>query len=202
MDEIIWKNEKEIVKVKSSYSTFAKSFNDAIDGLEKKFNVVLKEDDVKMFFDNRKCLTPFINSLTDYLWGRAKLHSGISQEELEAQIRKELSNFVRETLSLYYTSPEYIELVDCRLRIHDDKLDAYLMEQHSIALNTENRKKVWELATKACVILNELEQAMSDSSLNWFITHATTASSGGGSALIHFDKGKYFVAGEEMANIK
>jgi len=198
--EIVWKNEKEIAKVKQSYSAFAKAFNEAVDRLEETFKVTLKEDDVKLFFENRKCVTPFIDALADYIWGRGKLRVGISQEQLALQIKKELAAYVRATCSLYYASPEYIEIKDCRLHVLENKLEAYLLEQHSISLNSENRKKVWDLANKACSILNELEFAAVESSVNWFVTHATNV--GGGSALIYFDKGKYYVAGAEMSNIK
>ena len=199
---VVWKNEAEISKVKSSYSTFVKAFNDAIDSLEKTFEITLRESEVKMFFENRKCLTPFVNALEDLLWSRGKVRPGISHDELLARIKKELSSFVRATLSIYWTSPDYVDITDCRLRVLNDKLDTYLLDQHSITLNTENRRKIWELATKGCNILNELEQVAAESSTNWFITHATIASSGGGSALISFDKGKYFIDGEQMANIK
>lgn len=201
-NKVIWKNEAEINKIKQSYATFARAFNDAIDDLEKTFGITLSEPDVKLFFENRRCLTPFVNAFEDLLWSRGKVRPGTSHDELVAKIKKELSPFVRATLSIYWTSPDYVEITDCRLRVQNDKLSAYLLGQHSITLNTENRRKIWELATRACEILNELEQAAAESSTNWFITHATIASPGGGCALIHFDKGKYTVVGEEMANIK
>ena len=197
--DVIWKNEKEIAKVKSNYATFTKAFNEAVCNLERTFKIVLKEDDVKFFFESRKCLTPFIDAISDYLWERRNLRI-VSPQELFEQVRKELSGFVRSTCSLYYISPEYVEIVDCRLRVLEDKLDVYLMEQHSLSINTENMRRIWNLAIKACDILNELETATVESSKNWFVTHATAI--GGGSALIHLVDGKYSIAGEEMANIK
>ena len=200
-NEIIWENEQEIAKVKSSYSTFAKAFNDAIDRLEKTFKVVLREDDVQMLFENRKGLTPFIEAIANYLWNYGSKRIGTSQEQIVSQVKKELSAFVRATLSLYWTSPEYVEIVDCRLRVLQEKLDNYLIEQHSVSLNTDNRKKVWELATKACEVLNELEKLAVGSSKDWFKTHATTANMMDGRAIIKFYDGKYCADGSEMSNI-
>lgn len=199
--EIVWKNEREIAKVKSSYSSFAKAFNEAIDNLENTFGIVLRLDDVKLFFENRKCLTPFVSQLANDLWIRGGNRFGTSQEELEDRIKTELSPFVRATLSLYWTSPDYVEILDRRLHVLEDKLDAYLMEQHSVSLNTENRKKIWELAVKACEILNELETLSVQSSKNWFKTHASTASMMEERAIIHFCDGKYCADGSELANI-
>jgi hypothetical protein len=200
--EIVWKNEQEIAKVRASYSTFTRAFNEAIDRLEKRFKVVLREDDVELFFENRKCVTPFVEALANYLWNYGSKRLGTSQDELETQIKGELSPFVRTTLSLYWTAPDYVEIVDCRLRVLEDKLDAYLMEQHSVSLNTENRKKVWELAVKACEELNELENLSVESSNSWFKTHATTANMTDGRAIIKFHDGRYCADGSELSNIK
>ena len=201
-NKVIWKNEAEINKIKQSYATFAKAFNDAINCLETTFKIRLREDDVKMLFESRKCLTPFIEALANYLWNYGSSRLGTSQEQLESQIKKKLSAFVRATTSLYWTSPEYVEIIDCRLRVLNEKLDTYLMDQHSVSLSTENRKKVWELATKACDILNELEQLAVGTSLDWFKTHATTANMMDGRAIIKFYDGKYIADGSELSNIK
>lgn len=201
-EKAIWSNEQEIKKVKQSYATFSKSFNEAIDNLEQTFKIKLREDDVKMFFENRKCVTPFVEALANYLWNYGSSRLGTSQDSLEALIKFELSPFVRETLSLYWTSPDYVEIVDCRLRVLEDKLDKYLMEQHSVSLNTENRKKVWELAVKACETLNELEKLSVESSNSWFKTHATTANMMDGRAIIKFYDGSYHADGSELSNIK
>lgn len=201
-NKVVWKNEAEINKVKQSYTTFANAFNDAVDNLEKTFKIVLREDDVKLFFENRKNITPFIEAMANFLWNYGNSRLGTSQDQLESQIKKELSTFVRATLSLYWTSPEYVEIIDCRLRVMDEKLDAYLMEQHSVSLNTEDRKKVWELAVKACEVLNELEKLSVESSNSWFKTHATTANMMDGRAIIKFYDGRYCVDGSELSNIK
>ena len=201
-NKVVWKNEAEINKVKQSYTTFANAFNDAVDNLEKTFKIVLREDDVKLFFENRKNITPFIEAMANFLWNYGNSRLGTSQDQLESQIKKELSTFVRATLSLYWTSPEYVEIIDCRLRVMDEKLDAYLMEQHSVSLNTENRKKVWELAVKACETLNELERLSVGASMEWFKTHATVANMAGGRAIIKFYEGRYYADGSEMTNIK
>lgn len=201
-EKAIWSNEQEIKKVKQSYATFSKSFNEAIDNLEQAFKIKLREDDVKMFFENRKCVTPFVEALANYLWNYGSSRLGTSQVQLEEQIKKELSPFIRETLSLYWTSPDYVEIVDCRLRVLEDKLNDYLMDQHSVSLNTDNRKKVWELAVKACEVLNELEKLSVESSNSWFKTHATTANMMDGRAIIKFYDGKYCADGSELSNIK
>ena len=201
-NKVIWKNEQEINKVKQSYAIFAKAFNEAVDRLETTFKIRLREDDVKMFFESRKCLTPFIEAFANYLWNYGSSRLGTSQEQIESQIKNELSAFIRATLSLYWTSPEYVEIVDCRLRVQDEKLDTFLMDHHSVSLNTENRKKVWELATKACEILNELEHLAVGTSMDWFKTHATTANMMDGRAIIKFYDGRYIADGSELSNIK
>ena len=200
-NKVVWQSQ-EIEKIKRSYTSFEKAFNEGIDRIENTFGIVLKEGDVKMFFENRKCLSPFRQSLANYIWNYGSSRIGTSQEQIEERVKEVLAPFVRATCSLYWTSPDYVEFADCRLHVKWDELNAYLMELYSVSLNTETRQQVWELAQKACKVLNELEKlSVENSGTDWFKVHATQAYVNGGRAIIGFVDGRYQPLAEELTNV-
>lgn len=201
--QIVWSNKDEVEKIRKSYTTFEKAFNEAIDDVEREFSIKLKQGDIELFFENRKCLTPFRQSLANYLWNYGTSRIGTSQEQIEEKIKTAMSPFVRATCSIYWTDPRMVEISDCRLKVKWNDLDAYLEEQFSVSLNTETRQRIWGLAQEACKILNELEKAaVENSNTEWFKVHATAAHLDGGRAIIHFANGEYQCCGDEIANIK
>ena len=141
-------------------------------------------------------------ALANYIWNYGSSRIGTTAQLLEERIKEVLAPFVRATCSLYWTSPDYVEFADCRLHVKWDELNAYLMELYSVSLNTETRQQVWELAQKACKVLNELEKlTVENSGTDWFKVHATQAYVNGGRAIIGFVDGRYQPLAEELTNI-
>ncbi len=199
-NQIIWKSAPEIKKAQANYELFVNAFNEAIDNLEKKFSIKLREGDVKQLFIHWKNPKPFRVDLANYLWNYGSSRIGMSVDELEEKIKHELASFTRSVLSIYYIDPKFIEFADCRIVVKEIDLNNYLVENYSVALNSDTRQKVWQLAQQACDILNELERVAVEGTKPdlWFKIHATTAHVNGGRAIIDYAEGEYRPIPEEV----